>query len=198
MRTFAGTAPRSLRGTVPILLLTLLLSGCSLLRRGERPAYRKLSPPVAFELIRDNPEMLILDLRAPEEYNGETGHVRRARNIPLDRLPYRLLEISSFQDDTILVYCGSAECGDRGMSVLRASGFEDAVLMDGGIEGWIREGFKTVLPREALGRLPPPADGRGPLRPRRPDEETPSEENLPTGPPPPERRSPVAASRQIG
>ena len=191
---------RALHRTVSILLavLFLFLSGCSLFRRGNRPPYRKLSPPVAFEMIRDNPEMLILDLRRPEEYNGETGHLRRARNYPVDRLPYRLLEINAFRDSTVLVYCGSAECGDRGMQVLKASGFEDAVLMDGGIEGWIREGFKTVLPREALGKLPPPADGRGPLRPRRPEEEVPSpEENLPSGPPPPEAPSPVAASRQI-
>jgi rhodanese-related sulfurtransferase len=182
-----------------VVSLSLLLSGCSLFRRGERPPYRKLSPPVAFEMVRDNPEMLILDLRPPEEYNGETGHLRRARNIPLNRLPYRLLEIDAFRDDTILVYCGTAECGERGMNVLRSSGFEDAVLMDGGIEGWIREGFKTVLPREALGRIPAPADGRGPLRPRRPEEETPNpEENLPTGPPPPQEPSPVAAPRQMG
>lgn len=190
---------RALHRTVPILVAVLFLAGCSLFRRGERPPYRKLSPPVAFEMIRDNPEMLILDLRRPEEYNGETGHLRRARNLPLDRLPYRLLEINAFRDDTVLVYCGSEECGDRGMQVLKASGFEDAVLMDGGIDGWIREGFKTVLPREALGKLPPPpADGRGPLRPRRPEEEVPAdEENLPSGPPPPEASSPVAAPRQI-
>lgn len=190
---------RALRRTVPILLVVLFLAGCSFFRRGERPPYRKLSPPVAFELIRDNPEMLILDLRPPEEYNGETGHLRRAQNMPLDRLPYRLLEISSFRDDTILVYCGSAECGDRGMQILRASGFEDAVLMDGGIEGWIRQGFKTVLPKEALGRLPAPGDGRGPVRPRRPEEEAPvsAEEELPTGPPPPKAPGMVAAPRRI-
>ncbi|HEX6902110.1 MAG TPA: rhodanese-like domain-containing protein [Thermoanaerobaculia bacterium] len=186
---------RTFRWIVPILLLALPLSGCSLFRRGERPPYRKLSPPIAFEMIRDNSEMLILDLRPPEEYNGETGHLRRARNFPLDRLPYRLLEIDAFREETILIYCGTLECGERGMSILQSSGFEDAVLMDGGIEAWIREGFKTVLPRTALGRLPePPADGKGPVRPRRPEEETPnSEENLPTGPPPP-----VAAPRQIG
>jgi rhodanese-related sulfurtransferase len=191
---------RAFRRTVPIVLLPLLLSGCSLFRRGERPAYRKLSPPIAFEMARDNPEMLILDLRPPEEYNGETGHLRRARNFPLDRLPYRLLEIDSFRDATILVYCGTVECGERGMSVLQSSGFEDAVLMDGGIEGWIHEGFKTVLPRTALGRLPEPlADGKGPVRPRRPEEETPNpEENLPTGPPPPRAPALVAAPRQIG
>jgi rhodanese-related sulfurtransferase len=31
------------------------------------------------------------------------------------------------------------------MAVLVASGFEDAVLIDGGIDRWIRDGFKTVL-----------------------------------------------------
>lgn len=176
-----------LRRAVPLLLpFLLLVGGCSLFRRGARPPFRKLSPPVAYEMIRDNPEMLILDLRRPEEYNGETGHVRRARNIPLDRLPYRLLEISAFRDDTVLVYCGVGDCGEKAMTILQASGFEDAVLMDGGIDGWIREGFKTVLPKDALGRLPP-ADGRGPVRPLRPEEEAAPdpEEVLPSYTPPP-------------
>ena len=60
-----------------------------------------------------------------------------------------------------------------------ASGFENVILMDGGIEEWIREGFKTVLPatspagpgpsrrgrdrpdaRDARARRPSPARGR--------------------------------------
>ncbi|HEX9944462.1 MAG TPA: rhodanese-like domain-containing protein [Thermoanaerobaculia bacterium] len=193
----ASVVRRPLRWAAPLLILALLLGGCAHFRRsGKRPPYRKLSPPVAFEMVRDNPEMLILDLRPPQEYNGETGHLRRARNIPLARLPFRLLEISPFRDDTLLVYCDSGDCGEKGMAILQASGFENAVLMDGGIDAWIREGFKTVLPTTAMGKAGQPADGKGPVMPARPGE--PQKETPVEPPPPPPGGAPVAAPRQIG
>ena len=187
--------PRPLRRAVlflliPFLLLGLLLGGCAFLK-GKRPRapYKKLSPPIAYEMMRDNPEMLVLDLRPPQEFNGETGHVRRARNIPLERLPFRLLEISAFREDTVLVYCRADECGDKGVGILLSSGFENVVLMEGGIDKWIRDGFKTVLPTSVAGRPVPPADGRGPVMPTRPGK--PSNEVTveppPITPPPPPR-----------
>ncbi len=176
---------------VPLLVLVLaLLAGCALRRRpDQRPPFKKLSPPVAYEMMRDNPEMLVLDLRPPQEYNGETGHIRRAQNIPLDRLPYRLLEISNFRGETLLVYCRADDCGEKGMAVLIASGFEDVVLMAGGIDAWIKSGFKTVLPEGAAGQAREPDDGKGPVRPRRPREikeiEAAPQQDVPVVPPPP-------------
>ena len=78
-----------------------------------------------------------------------TGPLRGARNCPLQRLPYRLIELANDRDETILVYCREdPACGKDGMAVLVASGFEDAILIEGGIDRWIRDGFKTVLSLE--------------------------------------------------
>lgn len=147
-----------------LLLGLLLLTGCRMFRRRERPPFRKISPAVAFEVLRDSPDVLVLDLRSRQEFLGDTGHIFRARNIPLERLSERLLEIAPFRDDTFLVYCrGNDTCGEEGMAVLVSSGFENAMLIDGGIDGWIRYGFRTVLPEDpsqsgagAAGSLPPP------------------------------------------
>ena len=77
----------NMRRCVPALLLgTVLLAGCRSWRHRERPPFRKVSPPVAFEILRDSPDVLILDLRTRQEYLGDTGHIYRARNIPLERL----------------------------------------------------------------------------------------------------------------
>jgi rhodanese-related sulfurtransferase len=185
---------RSPRWTVFLLILLLailLLPGCSYLRRRQanRPPYRKLSPPVAYELIRDNPGMLILDLRKPEEFDGPTGHVRGSTNIPLERLPYRMLEISTYREETFLVYCRRAgECSQQAMGILLSSGFENAILMEGGIDSWIRAGFRTVLPQSALGKPVQAPDGKGPiapLRPKDPNQPTPEPEvDVPQVPPP--------------
>ena len=183
-----------------------------------RAPYKKLSAPIAYDhrdplnrIVKDIAEtieffkgrtekeqpsvakasrkvMLVIDLRPPQEFNGETGHVRRALNIPLERLPFRLLEISAFREDTVLVYCRADGCGEKGISILLSSGFENVVLLDGGIDKWIQDGFKTVLPTSVAGRQIPaaPADGRGAVMPRRPGK--PSNEvtvEPPPIPPPP-------------
>jgi rhodanese-related sulfurtransferase len=139
---------------VLLVAVACATQGCAMLRRraAERPPYRKVSPPIAYEIIRDTPNLLILDLRPPGEFHGDTGHIYRAYNIPEDQLPYRLLELSSFREETFLVYCDSAKCGDAGMAVLVSSGFENAILIDGGIDGWIAKGFRTVLPAELAGK----------------------------------------------
>ena len=178
---------RSLRKT-SLSLLCLLLGGCSLFRgRGERPAYRKLSPAVAYELMRDSPEMMILDLRPAREFIGDTGHVRRALNVPLERLPYRVQDFAGFRDETFLVYCGSRECSEQGMALLLSSGFENAVLMDGGIDAWIEQGFKTVLPDDVLGRSRMTTGGERRIMPERPGErpERGDPDDLPIEAPPP-------------
>jgi rhodanese-related sulfurtransferase len=145
---------RALAAVALLLAVALAAQGCAFLRRraAERPPYRKVSPPIAFEMIRDTPGLLILDLRPAEAFHGDTGHIYRAYNIPEDRLPFRLLELSSFREETFLVYCGTQQCAENGMGILISSGFESAVLIDGGIDNWIAKGFRTVLPAELAGK----------------------------------------------
>jgi phage shock protein E len=136
-----------------------------------RQPFKRVTPAVAYEITRDSPNALILDLRRPTEFQSETGHLLHAWNIPLARLPYRLLDLSPYREETFLVYCrGDDTCGEDGMRILTASGFEDAILIDGGIDGWIKRGYKTAL--SLVGA--PPARQKGP-------EEPPTE---PTPPPP--------------
>jgi len=145
------------RTTAFLVLCLLILPGCSAIKRrmaeraAHRPPFSRVSAPIAYEMMRDTPNILILDLRSPQAFNGDTGHLFRAYNIPVDRLPYRLLELSALRDETFLVYCDTQVCSEEGMAVLTSSGFENAVLVDGGIDGWIRRGFRTVLPLDLAG-----------------------------------------------
>ncbi|HEX7181096.1 MAG TPA: rhodanese-like domain-containing protein [Thermoanaerobaculia bacterium] len=155
------------RRTALVLLLAaavlLPAVGCRTLRRraGERPPYRKVSPAVAFEIIHDSPDILVLDLRPRQAFNSDTGHLFRAFNIPVSRLPTRIREISRYRDETFLVYCDTPSCAEEGMAVLISSGFENAILIDGGIDNWIRMGFRTVLPEDIAGRAAERAQAAG-------------------------------------
>jgi len=137
-------------------------SGCAAVgrwlqaRKARQSQYRVIGAPVANEIVRDAPDVFILDLRTPEEFQGPKGHLRNALNIPLARLPYRLLEIRSYRGETFLVYCNGDDCGRAGMRILKESGFEDAILIAGGVDGWLRSGFTTFV--RASTRRPPHAE----------------------------------------
>jgi rhodanese-related sulfurtransferase len=186
-----ASAGRALARAVPFLILVLLLGGCAAYHRWRsRPAppYPKMTPGVAYEIMRDNPGMMVLDLRPAVEYNGRTGHIRGAQNIPLNRLPYRLGGIYTLRDETILVYCGTRECGEQGMRLLRASGFDATILLEGGIEKWIQGGFKTVLPANLVGGRGAERTGEDtrPTQPARPPEKKPNPRpEVEVKPPPP-------------
>jgi rhodanese-related sulfurtransferase len=153
-------------------------------------------------MMRDSPQMLVLDLRTAQEFNGPAGHIREAKNIPVARLPYRMLEVLPFRDDTLFIYCDTDECTEQGAKILAASGFEYIAGMAGGIEKWIQDGFKTVLPAHIAKQRGTAAEK--PPMPERPGEKKndPNREVTVTPPAPPEAPPPpppgvVAAPRQI-
>ena len=156
-RAPAAVGRSALLGVAPAALAAATLWGCALFDRDRQTTFRRVLPPVAFEMLRDTPDLLILDLRQPEEFHGALGHIFHSRNIPLPQLPFRLAELSGYRDRTFLVYCRrDDECGPTGMAILASSGFHNAVLLDGGIQRWIADGFGTV--GEQIVTPPQPAE----------------------------------------
>lgn len=174
-----------------LVAAALATQGCSTLRRraAERPPYRKVTPPIAYEIMRDAGNLMILDLRSRSAFHGDTGHIYRAYNLPAEQLSSRLVELTLFREDTFLVYCDTRECADEGMTVLVSGGFENAILIDGGIDGWIASGFPTVLPADLAGK--PQAEAG---RPGEAEAETTGEES----PPPPPAAQPALQQETAG
>jgi rhodanese-related sulfurtransferase len=112
-------------------------------------------------MIFDVPDLPILDLRPREEYHGALGHLEGARSFPLADLPRRYLEILELRVETFLVYCDDERCESEALDFLESHGFEDVMLIDGGIRAWVETGFPTV------GAGGPPEHVDEPRRPRR-------------------------------
>lgn len=123
-----------------VAVLALCAAACG----STRPAFLEVRPPIAFEMLRDNPRMAIIDVRTEAEYAGAVGHISGSRNVPVDELEERIEELLPLRDQTFLVYCGHGECGREAIRILFDQGFDEAILMDGGIDGWIVAGFGTV------------------------------------------------------
>ena len=148
MKVFAG--PGRLAS---LTLLVFCWAGCSS-THGE--LFRRVRPPVAFELLRDNPSVRILDLRTLNGYLGPDGHLAGALCYPLDELPQHETELRYLRDSTMLIYCDTSECSEAGLAWFLAHEFKNAMLMEGGIGGWIDSGFGTVVSAS----VPPASDDR--------------------------------------
>ncbi len=84
---------------------------------------------------------LFLDVRQPDEYTGELGHVPGAILIPLPDLPERLPEIESYRGKKVIAICRSGSRSARAAALLTDAGFEDVWSMTGGTLAWREKGF---------------------------------------------------------
>jgi rhodanese-related sulfurtransferase len=79
-----------------------------------------------------NQGSLVLDVRDEKAY--ATGHLPKARHIPLADLANRVSEIVKFKEKPVLV-TGGARAG-AAAKVLRRSGFTNVFQLKGGVAAW--------------------------------------------------------------
>jgi rhodanese-related sulfurtransferase len=130
--------------SLAVAALALLAGGgCASIFEGK-PFRPGVTPGVAFSMLRDAPYLPILDLRPADQFHGPLGHMAGARSIPLDALADHRVELRAYEDVTVLAYCAADECGRAEQAQLGAWGVEGAVLIEGGLTGWIAAGYGTV------------------------------------------------------
>jgi rhodanese-related sulfurtransferase len=95
---------------------------------------------LSVEMI-DNPDLLLVDVRSPDEYTE--GHLEGAINIPLRELAQHLDMLPDL-DEEMVVYCGSGWRSALGMTSLQILGYTDVRSMGGGINAWNAEEFFTT------------------------------------------------------
>jgi sulfur dioxygenase len=79
---------------------------------------------------------LIVDVREPEEFDGELGHIRGAVLIPLKDLPARACELEPYKERTIVIVCRAGVRSTTGAAILTGLGFEHVANLKGGMLDW--------------------------------------------------------------
>ena len=102
--------------------------------------YGDVSVNEAWDLIQNELEMVILDVRTPSEY--EDAHIEGAINIPVEEIAGRLNELST--SDAILVYCRTGNRSGTAVGIMEENGFSKIYHMHEGISTWISEGLPVV------------------------------------------------------
>ena len=107
-----------------------------------------ITPGVLLELIQEHPDVRLLDVRTPGEF--ESAHIRGAYNVPLDTLPEHTREIRTVTEAQIVLVCQSGQRAGKAEDALRAAGMSNLHVLEGGINGWMAAGFDTVRGRKRI------------------------------------------------
>lgn len=116
-----------------ISLLVFLLAGCAGGTKMVKTSYTTISAAQAKTIIEENEEVLILDVRTPEEFAG--GHLENAILIPDYELDSRAQDEILDKDALILVYCRSGVRSAGAAENLAAMGYTN-IYDIGGIISW--------------------------------------------------------------
>jgi len=85
----------------------------------------------AENLIEENNELLILDVRSANEF--KESRISSAINIPVDELEGEIYELEDYKDRPILVYCKSGKKSSVACSLMEEEGFSKLYNLRGGI-----------------------------------------------------------------
>jgi hydroxyacylglutathione hydrolase len=86
------------------------------------------------ELWDKRSEVMIIDVRRPDEWEGDLGHIPGAHHIVLDTLPDRFSEIPA--DKTVVFVCKSGGRSGRATAFAKEQGLEHVFNMKGGMMAW--------------------------------------------------------------
>ncbi len=96
-------------------------------------SYEKISQAEAYEMMQKNSDIVILDVRTPEEF--ASGHIKNAINIPNESIGIGIVDELTDKNATILIYCRSGNRSKQAASKLEKLGYGN-IYEFGGINTW--------------------------------------------------------------
>ncbi len=111
------------------LILTLILGGCA----SKENTFTVIDAKTAYEMIQENKDIVILDVRTSEEYN--TLHIPDAINLELATLESTIETVVPDKNQTVLIYCRSGNRSNQAARLLVKLGYTN-IYDFGGINSW--------------------------------------------------------------
>lgn len=136
----AGDATAVRYGVLGLGLLAAIAFLPRLLRRLRGASARVEVTDLKRRLDAGEP-ITVVDVRGPDEFTGPLGHIREARNLPVDELPDRAAELGHLVRRPVILVCRTDRRSARATEILRGAGFADVAVLRGGMEQWNRAGL---------------------------------------------------------
>jgi glyoxylase-like metal-dependent hydrolase (beta-lactamase superfamily II)/rhodanese-related sulfurtransferase len=84
---------------------------------------------------------LVLDVREPEEFVGDLGHIHGALLVPLDALHRRLPKLLGYAEREVVLVCRAGARSASAAAILQHAGFGAVTNLTGGMLAWARAGL---------------------------------------------------------
>lgn len=122
-----------------LVIIITTLAGCSVNDSNTDTSYSKISSKEAKEMMDEDSDTIILDVRTQDEY--DSGHIEGALLIPNDQITEKAESVLTNKDATILVYCRSGRRSLSASKELAELGYTN-IYDFGGIIDWP---YETVI-----------------------------------------------------
>lgn len=135
--------------TTLMILIVAMCAGC-----GD-VGYKHLTHEEALKIIADNPNVVILDVRAQDEYDKK--HIPNAILLPIENLREGDFSKLPDKDAMILIYCWTGRRAEDSAEILVNNGYKN-VYEIGGVADWKGDlegtntvaAYKTISQEEAM------------------------------------------------
>lgn len=113
-----------------LLVLGILISFTSI-AFAQQEKSNSISMMQFKEQINANAEMILLDVRTPQELSGPLGKIDEAINIPVQELVQRIDELKQYKEKEILVICRTQNRSAVAVNILKQNGFNAKNILGG-------------------------------------------------------------------
>lgn len=118
--------------------------------KAAKAQIQELNPQEAQELLADESDTLLLDVRESSEH--EQGHIANALLVPRGILeaaadpayPKHVPQLAAARQRPVLLYCATGGRSAMAAATLQLMGFERVYNLDGGFGRWQEEGLPVV------------------------------------------------------
>ncbi|MCC7166479.1 MAG: rhodanese-like domain-containing protein [Rhodospirillales bacterium] len=127
---------------VGAILLALMLPAAIRRARQQGP---QLTPAMLKAKLDNGEDVLLLDVRTPEEFTGELGHIKGAVLLPLAELPNRLtalgVQLADHKTTQVITICRTHNRSPKAAELLRKAGLANVAYLTGGMTSWNAQGL---------------------------------------------------------
>ncbi len=91
--------------------------------------------------IDEGEDILLLDVRTAEDYDGEQGHIAGSTLLPLEELEQRIDELNDYYEKTVVTICRTDRKSAKAAQILAEKGFADVHVAKMGMTDWIKNKY---------------------------------------------------------
>lgn len=99
--------------------------------------------PAMLRALQRDADIAVVDVRDAADFDGETGHVPGALNLPLGELPARIAELEPWRANGVVLICRTQVRSRQAARLLARQGFSGLRVVRGGILAWRELGYPT-------------------------------------------------------